>query len=125
MPCRAHGTAQQHLARAFALRRQGDHRGAVQEYSRALALNPDDFRALFNRAFTHDKLGDHAAAIAVGQQDQGMAGQGREATRRWGRQGNRQTVRFEVSDCLQEPATIKTLLHCLHRQRGGSAVVHM
>lgn len=36
---------------------------AVVQYSRALALEPRHFKALFNRAFSHDKLGNYAAAI--------------------------------------------------------------
>ena len=48
--------ADAHHARGYALRKQGDLRGAVEEYSRALALNPRHFKALFNRAFAFDKV---------------------------------------------------------------------
>lgn len=36
---------------------------AIACYNKALALDPDNFKALFNRGFSWDKAGDHEAAI--------------------------------------------------------------
>ena len=41
--------------RGYAARKRGDFQGAIAEYSRALALDPRHFKALFNRGFSHDK----------------------------------------------------------------------
>ena len=43
-------------AKGYTLRKQGKFEAAIQEYSRAIALNADDFQALFNRAFCNDKV---------------------------------------------------------------------
>eukprot|EP00887_Chlorella_sp_A99_P002068 scaffold21.g2068.t1 len=72
----ARAAADEHHARGYALRKVGDFTGAVGEYTAALAHDPCHFRALFNRAFSHDKLwarptppprppqlGDHRAAL--------------------------------------------------------------
>jgi hypothetical protein len=48
--------ADEHHARGYALRKQGDFAGAVVEYSRALEHDPCHFKALFNRAFSYDKV---------------------------------------------------------------------
>lgn len=37
---------------------------AIACYNEALALDPENFKALFNRGFSWDKAGDHDAAIA-------------------------------------------------------------
>jgi hypothetical protein len=63
--------ADAHHARGFALRKQGDFRGAIMEYSHAIDLVSTHFKALFNRAFSHDKVflsehpHDHACALAI------------------------------------------------------------
>lgn len=56
--------AEYHHARGYSLRKQGNFRGAVEEYSAAISLHPRHFKALFNRGFSHDKLGEHARAVA-------------------------------------------------------------
>lgn len=43
-------------ARGYAARKQGNFAGAVEEYSRALSLTPNHFKALFNRGFSYDKV---------------------------------------------------------------------
>lgn len=43
-------------ARGYAARKQGNFRGAVEEYTRALSLSPTHFKALFNRGFSFDKV---------------------------------------------------------------------
>jgi Flp pilus assembly protein TadD len=49
-------TADEHHARGYALRKAGEFRGAIEEYSAALRLDPRHFKALFNRGFSHDKV---------------------------------------------------------------------
>eukprot|EP00878_Enallax_costatus_P032514 GHUV01035738.1.p1 GENE.GHUV01035738.1~~GHUV01035738.1.p1 ORF type:complete len:686 (+),score=191.39 GHUV01035738.1:330-2387(+) len=51
-------------ARGYAARKQGNFKGAVDEYTRALSLSPTHFKALFNRGFSYDKLGQYDKAIA-------------------------------------------------------------
>jgi tetratricopeptide (TPR) repeat protein len=48
--------AEQHHARGYAARKQGRFDIAIDEYSRALELEPRHFKALFNRGFSHDKV---------------------------------------------------------------------
>ena len=43
-------------AQGYALRKRGDFLGAVAAYSAALKLQPHHFKALFNRAYSHDKV---------------------------------------------------------------------
>lgn len=43
-------------ARGYAARKQGNFKGAVEEYTRALSLSPAHFKALFNRGFSYDKV---------------------------------------------------------------------
>lgn len=43
---------------------QGQYVAAITCYNEALALDPENFKALFNRGFSWDKAGDHEAAIA-------------------------------------------------------------
>lgn len=45
-------------ARGYAARKQGNFKGAVDEYTRALSLSPTHFKALFNRGFSFDKVID-------------------------------------------------------------------
>lgn len=42
---------------------QGQYVAAIACYSEALAMDPQNFKALFNRGFSFDKAGDHDAAI--------------------------------------------------------------
>jgi TPR repeat len=42
---------------------QGQYVAAISCYSEALALDPQNFKALFNRGFSYDKAGDQEAAI--------------------------------------------------------------
>ena len=43
-------------SRGYALRKQGNFLGAVEAYSEAIKLQPGHFKALFNRAFSYDKV---------------------------------------------------------------------
>ena len=43
-------------ARGYALRKHGGFLGAVEAYSEAIKLQPAHFKALFNRAFSYDKV---------------------------------------------------------------------
>jgi tetratricopeptide (TPR) repeat protein len=45
-------------ARGYAARKHGNFQAAVEEYSRALALDNSHFKALFNRGFSYDKVND-------------------------------------------------------------------
>lgn len=56
--------ADHHHARGYAARKQGNFAQAIEEYNKALAVDPFHFKALFNRGFSFDKLGDHKRAIA-------------------------------------------------------------
>ena len=59
--------ADQHHARGYALRKQGNFVEAIQEYSEAIRLHPRHLKSLFNRAFSHDKVRfKHAACTAAG-----------------------------------------------------------
>lgn len=50
--------------KGFEYRKQGNFSLAVEEYSKALELDPYHFKAFFNRAFAYDKLHDYPHAIA-------------------------------------------------------------
>lgn len=41
----------------------GDFRAAIEDYSRAIELAPNHFKAYFNRGFSYDKLGMYEKAI--------------------------------------------------------------
>ena len=43
-------------SRGYTLRKQGNFLGAVEAYSEAVELQPAHFKALFNRAFSYDKV---------------------------------------------------------------------
>ena len=43
-------------SRGYMLRKQGNFLGAVEAYSEAIELQPAHFKALFNRAFSYDKV---------------------------------------------------------------------
>jgi tetratricopeptide (TPR) repeat protein len=55
-PAKRSKLADYYHARGYAARKQGNFKGAVEEYSRALALSPTHFKALFNRGFSYDKV---------------------------------------------------------------------
>ena len=48
--------ADEHHAKGYSLRKQGDFAAAIEEYSQAIALHPHHFKALFNRGFSWDKV---------------------------------------------------------------------
>jgi len=48
--------ADEYHSRGFRLRKAGKFDAAVEEYSRALELNPRHFKAYFNRGFAYDKM---------------------------------------------------------------------
>ena len=52
-------TADQHHARGYAFRKQGNFAAAIQEYSKAIQLDNHHFKALFNRGFSLDKVSCH------------------------------------------------------------------
>jgi len=54
-PAAAAAAADAAHARGYALRKRGDFLGAVAAYTAALELQPEHFKALFNRAFSYDK----------------------------------------------------------------------
>ena len=43
-------------SRGYVLRKHGNFLGAVEAYSEAIKLQPAHFKALFNRAFSYDKV---------------------------------------------------------------------
>ena len=47
----------------FAARKKGDYWEAIELYSKALSILPIHFKALFNRGFAYDKIGDFDNAI--------------------------------------------------------------
>ena len=55
--------ADEHHTRGFALRKNNDFKGAVEEYSKAIRTNPSHFKAYFNRGFAWDKLRQFDKAI--------------------------------------------------------------
>jgi tetratricopeptide (TPR) repeat protein len=50
-------------AQGYASRKRGDYKQAIALYSQALAILPSHFKALFNRGFAYDKLGQFDLAI--------------------------------------------------------------
>ena len=48
--------ADEHHAKGYSCRKQGDFAAAIEEYSQAIALEPHHFKALFNRGFSWDKV---------------------------------------------------------------------
>ena len=57
-------TAEQLVDSGLDKRKKGDHQGAIDDYTKAIALSPNYFSAYFNRGFDFDKLGNYRAAIA-------------------------------------------------------------
>ena len=56
--------AEHHHNLGYQLRRNDDFRGAIVEYTNALNIQPNYFKALFNRGFAYDKIGEYSLAIA-------------------------------------------------------------
>ena len=50
------GLADEHHARGYSFRKQGNFAAAIEEYSQAIAVEPHHFKALFNRGFSWDKV---------------------------------------------------------------------
>ena len=48
--------ADEHHAKGYSFRKQGNFAAAIEEYSQAIALEPHHFKALFNRGFSWDKV---------------------------------------------------------------------
>ena len=48
--------ADEHHAKGYSFRKQGDFAAAIEEYSQAIVLEPQHFKALFNRGFSWDKV---------------------------------------------------------------------
>ena len=57
--------AQNHLIRGAVFQRRGDLAGAVAEYSRAVALRPDDYVLWLNLSHARELSGDREGAIAA------------------------------------------------------------
>jgi hypothetical protein len=49
--------ADAHHSRGFALRRKGDFAGAIAEYTKAIEMDPNHFKAYFNRCVPPSFLG--------------------------------------------------------------------
>jgi len=50
-------------AQGYAARKQSDYKTAISLYTKALEIYPYHFKALFNRGFAFDKLGQFSLAI--------------------------------------------------------------
>ena len=50
--------AEQSHALGYAARKRGDYKQAIDLYSKAIVIQPAHFKALFNRGFAYDKLGE-------------------------------------------------------------------
>jgi tetratricopeptide (TPR) repeat protein len=61
---RTRPTAGAYANRGATRARLGDARGAIEDFTRALALEPDDPEVLFNRGNAHLVAGDPGAAVA-------------------------------------------------------------
>ena len=48
--------ADEHHGQGYSFRKQGNFAAAIEEYSQAIALEPQHFKALFNRGFSWDKV---------------------------------------------------------------------
>ena len=51
-------------AQGYAARKRGDYAQAITLYTKAIEIQPMHFKALFNRGFAYDKLGNFEKAIA-------------------------------------------------------------
>lgn len=51
-------SAEQFHARGYDARKKGDYMTAIEQYTEALAILPNHFKALFNRGFAYDKIGE-------------------------------------------------------------------
>ena len=50
-------------SQGYAARKKGDYKQAIEFYSQALEVMPNHFKALFNRGFAYDKIGEFDKAI--------------------------------------------------------------
>ena len=50
--------------RAFEKGNNGDHYGAISDFTKAIEINPSDANAYYNRGLSKNKLEDHYGAIA-------------------------------------------------------------
>lgn len=57
------GLAQQYNSRGMSIARQGNNKQAIEQYNRALELNPNDPATYINRGVAYHKLGDTDAAL--------------------------------------------------------------
>ena len=48
--------ADEHHGQGYSFRKKGNFAAAIEEYSQAIALEPQHFKALFNRGFSWDKV---------------------------------------------------------------------
>lgn len=55
--------AEEFHQKGYAARKQGDYRAAIKFYTESLKIKPDYFKALFNRGFAFDKIGEYEKAI--------------------------------------------------------------
>lgn len=55
--------AKAHYYRAIAKDNLCDYKGAIEEYTQALSMNPNYARAYINRGYAKDRLGDSKGAI--------------------------------------------------------------
>ncbi|DBA99837.1 hypothetical protein WJX77_011850 [Trebouxia sp. C0004] len=55
--------ADEHHGQGYSFRKQGNFAAAIEEYSQAIALEPQHFKALFNRGFSWDKVGEYERAV--------------------------------------------------------------
>ncbi len=53
-----------HHSRGYLYRKDGDFENAIIEYTKAIELNPMNFKAWFNRGFAYDKLGQCNRAVS-------------------------------------------------------------
>jgi Flp pilus assembly protein TadD len=49
--------AEMYHSQGWEARKRQDFKGAIELYSKALELNPQHFKAYFNRGFAYDKVG--------------------------------------------------------------------
>lgn len=55
--------AEDYHSKGYQAWKQGDYRQAIHFYDESLKIKPDYFKALFNRGFAYDKLGEYDNAI--------------------------------------------------------------
>ena len=55
--------ADEYHAKGYEARKKSDYQTAIQFYTKALEIMPNHFKALFNRGFACDKIGQFDNAI--------------------------------------------------------------